>query len=293
VNAKYEFIDGEKYAYPIARMCTWLAVSRAGFYEWRSRPASATAERRARLAEQIAAVFAASRQTYGHRRVHAALARQGVRCGAELVRQLMRAAGLRPCQPRPFRVTTVADADAPAVPDRVRRQFTAAEPGRRLVGDITYIPTWQGFVYLATVIDCATKMVVGWALDTHMRTDLVTRAIDMAAGNIAIAPGAVFHSDRGAQYTSRQFRQHLRSHGILPSVGRTGVCWDNAMAESFFGALKNELVHRTAFATVDHARRAIVEYIEAFYNRQRLHSAIGYRTPAEAHATHQVTLQAA
>jgi putative transposase len=196
-------------------MCTWLAVSRAGFYEWRSRPASATAKRRVRLSEQIARVFAASRQTYGHRRVHAALARLGVRCSLELVRHLMRAAGLQPCQPRPFRVTTVADADAPAVPDRVQRQFMAAAPGRRLVGDITYIATWEGFVYLATVIDCCTKMVIGWALDTHMRTDLVTRAIDMAAGNITIAPGAVFHSDRGTQGGFQRSSQHLDDGGVL------------------------------------------------------------------------------
>jgi transposase InsO family protein len=293
VNDKYEFIDGEKYAYPIAKMCGWLHVSRAGFYEWRNRPASATAERRARLTEHIRAVFDGSRQTYGHRRVHAALGRAGVPCSLELVRHLMRAAGLRPCQPRPFRTTTVAAVDATVVPDRVRREFTAPGPGQRLVGDITYIRTWEGFAYLATVIDCCTKMVVGWAFDTHMRAELVTRAIDMAAGNIGLAPGAVFHSDRGCQYTSDEFRRHLKARGILPSVGRTGVCWDNAMAESFFGALKNELVYRTVFPTVAHARHAVVEYIEVFYNRQRLHSAIGYRTPAEARAAHLQTLQAA
>jgi len=233
------------------------------------------------------------RRLAGHRRVHAALARQGVSCSLELVRHLMRVAGLVPCQRRPWRVTTLRDASAAAVPDRVQREFTALAPGRRLVGDITYIHTWQGFVYLATVIDCCTKKVVGSSIDTRMRTELVVKAIDMAATTTALAPGAVFHSDRGAQYTSAEFRAHLASLDILPSVGRTGVCWDNAMAESFFGALKNELVHRTVFPTIAHAKRAVVDYIEVFYNRQRLHSSIGYRTPEEAHQEHQKTAQAA
>lgn len=274
-------------------MCLWLGVSSSGFYEWRSRPASAAARRREELTARIRAVFDASRETYGHRRVHAALARQGVSCSPELVRHLMRAAGLVPCQRRPWRVTTQPDPAAVAVPDRVQREFTAPAPGQRLVGDITYIHTWEGFLYLATVIDCCTKRVIGWSLDTRMRTELVIKAIDMAAATVPLAPGAVFHSDRGAQYTSAEYRTHLTSLDILASVGRTGVCWDNAMAESFFGALKNELVHRTVFPTVAHAKRAVVDYIEVFYNRQRLHSSIGYRTPEEAHREHQKTPQAA
>ena len=215
--AKYEYIhveDTENHGhFPVSKMCKWLGVSSSGFYEWRARPASAAARRREELTVRIRAVFDGSRETYGHRRVHAALARQGVSCSLELVRHLMRVAGLVPCQRRPWRVTTLRDASAAAVPDRVQREFTALAPGRRLVGDITYIHTWQGFVYLATVIDCCTKKVVGSSIDTRMRTELVVKAIDMAATTTALAPGAVFHSDRGAQGGFNRSSQHLHDHG--------------------------------------------------------------------------------
>lgn len=286
MSSKYEFIDAQEYAYPVTKMCEWLEVSRSGFYEWRTRPESATAARRALLRQILTVLFTRTRQVYGYRRLHAELLRSGIHASPELVRRLMREAGLEPCQPRPYRITTLPDAAATPVPDLVGRRFTADRPGQVLVGDITYIHTWSGFAYLATVIDCCTKMVVGWAIDTHMKTDLIIRAIEMAAARITLAPNAIFHSDRGSQYTSSDFRTRLAELGIRPSVGRTGVCWDNAMAESFFGALKNELVYRTAFPTAGHARRAIVEYIEVFYNRQRLHSALGYRTPWEAHNDH-------
>jgi putative transposase len=283
VSSKYEFIDGEKANYPITKMCAWIGVSRSGFYEWRDRPASATAERRAALTELIREIFDANDGTYGYRRVHAQLGRQGVQAGLELVRAIMRAEGLVACQPRPYRTTTTPDDAAAATADLVTRDFTADAPGVKLVGDITYIPTWQGWLYLATVIDCHTRAVVGWSLGERMHASLVTNAITMAAGNIELRDGCVFHSDRGSQYTSAQYRTKLRELDVLPSVGRTGVCWDNALAESFFAALKNELVHRTVFPTRQHARRAIVRYIEGFYNRRRLHSALGYRTPLEVH----------
>ena len=154
----------------------------------------------------------------------------------------------------------------------MQRDFTAERPVCKLVGDITYIRTWEGWLYLATVIDCHTRGVVGWSMAEHMRTDLVADAITMATGNVELDPNAVFHSDRGTQFTSTQFAEHLAAHNITASMGRTGVCWDNALAESFFAALKNELVHRTVFPTRAKARRAIAEYIEVFYNRQRLHS---------------------
>jgi putative transposase len=264
-------------------MCQWLTVSRSGFYEWRNRPESATLVRRKMLAELIEQIFDKSHGTYGYRRVHAALARRGVRVSPELVRALMRRLGLVACQPRPWRRTTIADPAAPATPDLVGRDFTAAAPGTKLVGDITYIPTWEGWLYLATVIDCYSKKVIGWALADHMKTSLVRHAITMAITAGGITAECIFHSDRGTQYTSDEFRALLRRNDIRQSVGRTGVCWDNAMAESFFGALKNELVHRTVFATRNHARRAIVKYIEGFYNSRRLHSSLGYRTPQEAH----------
>lgn len=283
MSSKYEFIDGEKHNYPLVKMCTWAQVSRAGYYEWRNRPASATAERRTVLAQQIRQVFDDSDETYGYRRVWHELARRGIECGPELVRALMRESGLIACQPRPWRQTTIADPAAAGTPDLVGRDFTAEAPGVKLVGDITYIPTWQGFVYLATVIDCHTKLVAGYALADHMKASLVCDAIAMAAQRITLAPQAIFHSDRGCQYTSAEFRSELARRDLRPSVGRTGVCWDNALAESFNAALKNERVHRTVYPTKRHAINDVTRYIELRYNTRRIHSGLGYRTPQEVH----------
>jgi putative transposase len=296
VTDKYALVDefgagGE--GFPVSKMCSWIGVSASGFYEWRSRPQSATAARRARLAALVGRAFELGRGTYGYRRVHAQLARWGERVSPELVRALMRRLGLVACQRRPYKLTTTADPAAAATADLVGRDFTAEVPGAKLVGDITYVRTWEGWLYLATVLDCHSKRVVGWSMADNMRADLICAAIDMAATTLDLTPTAVFHSDRGSQYTSTQFRDHLTGHGLTPSIGRTGVCWDNAMAESFFGALKNELVHRTVYPTRRHARADIVEYIEVFYNRQRLHSGLGYRTPTEVHHEFLTTQAAA
>jgi putative transposase len=274
-------------------MCALLDVSKSGFYEWRNRPASATAERRENLKVLIIDIFDDSDATYGYRRVHAALARRGVQAGPELVRQLMRELGLVPCQPRPWRPATTVAGDAGAIPDLVARDFDAAEPGVKMVGDITYIRTWEGWLYLATVIDCCTKEVVGYAMADHMRTTLINAALDMAARNHALAPGAIFHSDRGCQYTSEEFAEKTRNLNIRRSVGRTGVCWDNAMAESFNAALKVERVHRTVYPTREHARKDIARYIEFRYNRRRLHSGLGYKTPYEVRLEFQERQSAA
>ncbi len=283
MSAKYAFIEAEKGNYPVARMCDWIRVSTSGYYEWAHRPASGAAQRRERLKLLVKQIFVDSRETYGHRRVHAQLVRWGEHAGLELVRGLMRELGLWPCQPRPYRFTTVADpVGAAGTPDLVGRNFTADAPGRKLVGDITYVPTWQGWLYLATVIDCHTKAVIGWSMADHLKTSLVADAFNAAAGTVPVCD-AVFHSDRGTQYTSAEFRALLARYDVRPSVGRTGVCWDNALAESFFGALKNELIHRTVFPTRAQARREIARYIEGFYNRKRLHSGLGYRTPLEVH----------
>lgn len=295
--AKYEFIDSqatEPDAAPVVNMCRWLGVSRSGFYHWRSRPVSATAARRGMLTERIQHYFAASDETYGYRRIHVDLAAEGTECSPELVRQIMRQQSLVPCQPRPFRITTIADAEAAAAtPDLVERDFTADRPGVKFVGDITYIHTWQGFIYLATVIDCYSKKVVGWAVDDHMRAELVETALANAAQATVIAPGAIWHSDRGAQYTSASFRALVASLGMRASMGRTGVCWDNAAAESFFSALKNERVHRTVYATKAQARRDVIRYIEGFYNSRRRHSALDYRCPNEVHYSYQSLAPAA
>ena len=292
MSARYAFIDGEKDTtdvagtrkYPVVKMCEWLEVSCSGFYEWCSRPPSATAQRRQRLTLLITKAFTDSDGTYGYRRLHAQLARWGVHCTPELVRELMRTLNLVACQPRPWRHSlTKAGPGAAELPDLVRRDFTADAPGTKMIGDMTYVPTWEGWLFLATVIDCHTKAVVGWATDDNYKTPLISAAIDMAARNHDLAPEAIFHSDRGSNYTSSEFAVTLARHDLRQSVGRTGTCYDNAMAESFFAALKNELVHRTVFPTRAHARKHIAHYIEIRYNTQRLHSGLGYRTPQEAH----------
>jgi transposase InsO family protein len=286
VISKFEFIDAQKAFYPIVLMCGWAGVSRSGFYDWLSRPVSATAARRRELEVIIAELFEDSDATYGYRRLHAELARGQVVCSPELVRHVMRGLGLYPCQPKPFRPLTTVPGDGAAVPDLVRRDFAADAPGTKLVGDITYLPTDAGFAYLASVIDCHTKACIGWAIADHMRTGLVCDALDMAARNYALAEGCIFHSDRGTQYMSDQFAKHAGSLDIRRSVGRTGVCYDNALAESFNGALKVERVNRMKYATIEEARRDVVRYIEFRYNRRRLHSALGYRTPQEAYETY-------
>jgi transposase InsO family protein len=283
----YEFIDAEYAtrgkAPAIQQMCSWLEVSRSGFYEWRSRPESATARRRDELRIYVRKAFDDSDGTYGHRRVWAQLARWGVRAGLELVRALMRDLGLVACQPRPWRPATTQQGAAGPIPDLVNRDFSAEVPGQKMVGDITYIPTWEGWLYLATVIDCATRKVIGWAMGDNYRTPLISAAIEMAARNGVIPAGAVFHSDRGSNYTSAEFAGVLERLGIRQSVGRTGTCYDNALAESFNAAVKVERVHRTAYPTRKKAREDIARYIELRYNRARLHSALGYRTPQEVH----------
>lgn len=283
MSAKFAFIDGEKDRYPIVKMCAWLEVSTTGYYEWRDRAPSPAARRRERLAAMITTVFEANHGTYGYRRVHAVLARSGEQVSPELVRQLMREQDLHPCQPRPWRPTTTRPAEDHRVPDLVGRDFSAPRPGTTLVADLTYIPTAQGWVYLATVIDCYSKMVIGWSVAEHYRTSLIIAALESAADTIEIQPECIFHSDRGSNYTSHEFATALVGRGMRQSVGRTGVCWDNAMAESFFGVLKNEWLHRMNFATRAQARREVVKYIEGFYNRQRLHSGLGYKTPLEVH----------
>ena len=282
----YEFIDAEyatcDTAPAVTRMCAWLDVSKSGFYDWRSRPESGTAERRKKLALIVRRIFDDSDATYGYRRIARQLARQGTVAGPELVRRLMRELGLVACQPRPWRPCTTEQGQAGPIPDLVNRDFAAGVPGAKMVGDITYIPTWQGWAFLATVIDCATRKVIGWAVDDNYRTPLITSAITMAARNIVLPGGAVFHSDRGSNYTSAEFAAVLEGLGIRQSVGRTGSCFDNALAESFNAAVKVERVHRTAYPTIRKAREDIARYIELRYNQRRLHSALGYRTPQEA-----------
>jgi transposase InsO family protein len=263
-------------------MCRLLQLPRSSYYAWTRQVETVSALRRRRLEQAVTEAFAAGRGTYGCRRICAQLNRTGTPCAVGTVAAIMRRLGLKACQPRAFKCTTIADSRAARPPDRLGGDFTAERPGERLVGDITYLRTGEGWLYLATVIDLATRMVVGWQLADHMRTSLVVDALDMAIKHGHIRHNAVFHSDRGSQYTSAEYAAFCENNQVLTSTGRTGVCWDNSAAESFFATLKNEMYYRQPFATRARARFAVAEYIEIFYNRQRLHSTLGYRTPAEA-----------
>ncbi|SNR64565.1 IS3 family transposase [Blastococcus mobilis] len=275
-------IDAEKANYPIAFMCRLLRVPRSSFYAWAGRVETPTQARRRALAVEVTAEFEASRQTSGCRRITAALNRRGIECSVGLVAGMMRELGLAAVQPRAYKRTTLPGTAPQPAPDLIAREFTAPAPGQRLVSDITYLRTGEGWLYLATVIDLATRMVVGWQTAAHMRTALVTDALQMAIDAGHVTDGAIFHSDRGTQYTSAEFDAFTIKNGIRRSLGRTGVCWDNAAAESFFATLKNEMYYRQTFATRARARFAVAEYIEVFHNRRRLHSTLGYRTPFEA-----------
>ncbi|GAB7040322.1 hypothetical protein JCM9533A_41720 [Catenuloplanes niger JCM 9533] len=274
-------------------MCAVMDVSRSGFYEWWGRPVSASASRRAILSDLVRDVFDRSGRTYGYRRVHAELVRSGVAVDDDLVRRLMGAQQLVPVQVKRRRGLTVANQAAGPIPDLVGRDFTAAAPGAKLVGDITQIDTEEGPLFVASVIDCYSKMVIGWSVDIRYPASLVSAAMRMAAQRIPLPKDAIFHSDRGSQYTSHEFASVLAGLKVRQSVGRTGICFDNAMAESFFGKLKTELVHHRKFATRAAARREVIRYIEGFYNKQRLHSGLDYRPPAEVLEEWFVVKQAA
>jgi transposase InsO family protein len=274
-------------------MCSMLDVPRSSFYAWRNRVETPTQARRRELAGSVRRVFDESRQTSGCRRVAAQLNREGIDCSVGLVADLMRELGLRAVQPRCYKRTTVPGEEPVESPDLIGRDFTAPAPGQRLVGDITYLRTGEGWLYLATVIDLCTRMVVGWQLADHMRTSLVVDALQMAVDAGHVNAKAVFHSDRGAQYTSAEFARWCSNHDVRASVGKTAVCWDNAATESFFATLKNEMYHRHTWPNRARARFAVAEYIEVFYNRRRLHSTLGYRTPFEVFSSYQQAAHAA
>ena len=284
----YPFIEAEKAgSRNVKRACELLKVSRAAFYHYVAGP-SPRERADAELAVQITAVHAGSRGRYGAPRVHAQLARDGLHHGRKRVARIMRSAGLRGRAAKRWKKTTIADPAAAARVDKIRRDFTvnAAAVNSRWCGDITYVSTWEGWLYLATVIDIASRRVVGYAMADHLRTSLVADALTNAVAARDPAPGVIFHADRGCQYTSAAFAELASDFHIELSHGRTGQCWDNALAESFFGTLKSELIDLQAWPTHAGARRAITEYI-GWYNGTRLHSSLGYQTPAEYEDTHR------
>jgi putative transposase len=277
----YRFVERERASFPVATMCRVLDVSPSGFWAWSKRPPSARACADVELTDTIRAVHTRSRGTYGMPRVHAELRDTGTRCSRKRVARLMRAAGLEGVHRRRSARTTVRDRDAAPAPDLVERVFSSTCPNALWVADITYVPTWQGFLYVAIVLDAFSRRIVGWSMAGHLRTELILDALDMAISRRRPSAGVIHHSDRGTQYTSIAFGRRCREAGITLSMGSTGDAYDNAMAESFFATLETELLDRTSFRTRADARLAVFDYIEAFYNPHRRHSALGYLSPAE------------
>jgi putative transposase len=278
----FKLIDAEKKAdYSISLLCRVLQVSRSGYYDWKDRPPSKRDRENAALTPRITQIHERSRGTYGYPRVHAELQALGVRCSRKRVARLMRIAGIQGClRGRKRRTTTRHDKHATPAPDLVGRNFTATSPDRLWTADITYVRTQEGFVYLSFVLDVYSRRVVGWSISDSLRTELVVNALEMALWRRKPSSGLVHHSDRGAQYTALSFGKRLEEAGVVASMGRTGSALDNAISESFVASLKTELLHEYSFRTRAAARRAIFDYIEAFYNRQRRHSSLGYLSPS-------------
>ena len=272
--------------FPVSRMCRVLGVSPSGYYDWLKREPSARVIANEVLAEKIVSIHAASRGTYGVPRITAELREGGDRVGRGRVRRLMKARGVQGVSRRRWRKTTVRDEADIAAPDLVERAFEANGPDELWVADITYVPTWAGFLFLAVVIDAWSRRVVGWSMANHLRTELVLNALNMAAEQ-RIPKGVIHHSDQGCQYTSTAFGKRCASLGVRPSTGSVGDCYDNAMAESFFASLECELLDRTSLPNQAAARMAVFDYIEGFYNSKRRHSALGHVAPNEYERRHR------
>jgi putative transposase len=284
----FRLIDQEKPHHAVSLLCRVLGVSRAGYYAWMRRPPSARARTDAELTDQIRTIHQRSRGTYGTPRIHAELRLDhDIHIGRKRVARLMRAAGLVGCHRRRRQGLTRRDLKAAPAPDLVRRRFTADAPDRVWTADITYIPTWSGWLYLAVVLDVFSRRVVGWAMADHLRTELVVDALEMALWNRQPKPGLVHHSDQGCQYTSLAFGRRLGQADLVASMGSVGDAYDNAVTESFFATLECELLDRTRFATRTQARVAIFDYLEGFYNSHRRHSTLGQRSPADYERSHQ------
>jgi transposase InsO family protein len=277
---KFSFIHAQKASFPIAALCRLLGVSRQGYYAYADRRPSRRVLEEAALCTAIREVFVESGETYGSPRVLRELALRGVRTSKRRVERAMRGMGLTPPAPRRWTKTTIRDATHPVAPNELARDFTATRPNERWVTDITYVWTDEGWAYVATILDLFSRAVVGWAIDTTATTKLALNALQSAVQRRRPDAGLLHHSDRGCQYTSAAYRGRLEELGITVSMSRTGNCWDNAVAESFFATLKGELVERRRWRTVIELRTALFEYIEVFYNRRRLHSSLDYKTPA-------------
>jgi len=277
---KFQFIEDHRDEFEITVMCRVLGVSRSGYYAWRKRPVSPRKMANDKLLGQIKEVYQKSRQTYGSPRIHAELVGQGTKCGRNRVARLMRLHNIRAKQKRTFKVkTTDSHHDQPVAPNRLEQDFQAQQPNQKWLTDITYVPTAEGWLYLAVVLDLYSRRIVGWAMSDSLERQLVIDALQMALLARRPGPGLIHHSDRGSQYASQEYQTLLTNHQLRCSMSRAGNCYDNAPAESFFGTLKTELIHHRRYETRAEARTDIFEFIELFYNRYRRHSALAYQSP--------------
>jgi putative transposase len=290
---KFAFIHAEKAKLPVTRLCDALDVSPSGYYAWTQRPPSQRAVGDAKLVPVIRACHVRSRGTYGSPRIHQDLKALGHRVSRKRVARLMRREGVSARPPKRYRATTDSKHPLPVAPNVVARKFQADGPNRVWVTDITYVWTWEGWLFLAAIVDIFSRRVVGWAVADHLRTELPLEALGMALGMRQPDEGLVHHSDRGCQYASEAYRAELTARGIVCSMSRLGNCWDNAVAESFFATLKAELIYRRPWPTKSEARTAIHEYIGAFYNSNRRHSSLGYLSPMDYERQHAAGIVAA
>ena len=278
---KYRFIEEHREAFRVSALCKVLSVSRSGYYGWRERPPSERALEDERLLGLIRQVHADSRENYGERKTWEVLRGQGESCGRHRVARLRRLDGLTAKRVRRFRLAYAARNSEPPAPNLLNRNFTAAKPNRVWVTDITFVPTRRGWLYVATMVDLFSRRVVGWAMSQRIDQQLIVGALLMAIKQRRPPHGLIVHSDQGQQYAGSAYRTVLQQHGMVQSMSRKGNCLDNAVAESFFSNLKNELVHHVVFEDRDEARLAIFDYMEVFYNRKRLHQSLGFTSPVD------------
>ena len=281
---KYAFIQAHQEVFPVNLMCQLFSVTRSSYYAWCVHTSSEHSQTDRQLKEKVRQIFEDSRQTYGTRRIKVVLAKQGMQVSRKRIGRLMREMKLACRTKRKFKATTNSKHNLPVAPNRLKRHFNVTAPNKVYVGDITYIWTQEGWLYLAAVIDLYSRKVVGWSMQDNMKADLVNQALLMAVWQRKPSKGLLSHSDRGSQYASKSHRAILSEHGIIQSMSRKGDCWDNAVAESFFHTLKTELIYGRVFKTREEAQKVIFEYIEVFYNRNRLHSANDYQSPVEYEA---------
>jgi putative transposase len=276
---KYAWIQEQHAECAVSRLCRILEVSRSGYYEWLGRLPRAKTDAAQQVAAKVQQYFAQGRGTYGTRRIKHLLAQEGLQVSRRRIGRILAQASLRCKTRRKFKAPTAAGQAQTVAPNQLNREFMVQKPDTVYVGEMTYLPTGEGWLYLAVVLDLCSRAVVGWSMADHMRAELVNQALSMALCQRQPAAGLLVHTDRGSQYGADSYQQLLAQHGIEPSMSRKGNCWDNAVAESFFHTLKTELIYLEDFDTHEHVQMAVFEYIEVFYNRQRCHSANGYLAP--------------